>query len=78
MTRCGSAVFVTVMSTVSLVSPPVGLTVFVIQSQHPQIPAARIYRGALSFVVADFALVALLVLPPELAVWLPPVSVSDR
>ena len=71
MTRCGSAVFVTVMSTVSRVSPPVGLTVFVIQSQHPQIPAARIYRGALSFVVADFALVALLVLPPELALWLP-------
>jgi C4-dicarboxylate transporter DctM subunit len=64
-------IFVTVMATIGLISPPVGLTVFVIQSQNPDIPAARIYRGTLPFLAADFVLVALLIAFPALALWLP-------
>jgi tripartite ATP-independent transporter DctM subunit len=64
-------VFVTVMCTIGLISPPTGMTVFVIQAQHPEIPVPRIYLGALPFLVADFALVALLVALPGLALWLP-------
>jgi tripartite ATP-independent transporter DctM subunit len=64
-------IFVTVMATIGLISPPVGLTVFVIQAQNPDLPAARIYRGTLPFLVADFVLVALLVAFPALALWLP-------
>jgi C4-dicarboxylate transporter DctM subunit len=64
-------IFVTVMATIGLISPPVGLTVFVIQSQNPDIPAAKIYRGTLPFLAADFVLVALLVTFPALALWLP-------
>jgi len=64
-------IFVTVMATIGLISPPVGLTVFVIQAQNPDIPAARIYLGTLPFLVADFVLVALLVAFPALALWLP-------
>ena len=64
-------VFVTAMCTIGLISPPVGLTVFVIQSQNPDIPATRIYLGTLPFLVADFVLVALLVAFPAIALWLP-------
>ena len=64
-------IFVTVMATIGLISPPVGLTVFVIQAQNPDIPAAKIYLGTLPFLVADFVLVALLVGFPGLALWLP-------
>jgi tripartite ATP-independent transporter DctM subunit len=64
-------IFVTVMATIGLISPPVGLTVFVIQAQNPDIPATRIYRGTLGFLGADFVLVALLIAFPELALWLP-------
>jgi TRAP-type C4-dicarboxylate transport system permease large subunit len=64
-------IFVTVMATIGLISPPVGLTVFVIQAQNPDIPAAKIYRGTLPFLVADFVLVALLIAFPALALWLP-------
>jgi C4-dicarboxylate transporter DctM subunit len=64
-------IFVTVMATIGLVSPPVGLTVFVIQAQNPDIPATKIYRGTLPFLAADFVLVALLVAFPALALWLP-------
>ncbi|HEY3077459.1 MAG TPA: TRAP transporter large permease [Burkholderiales bacterium] len=64
-------IFVTVMATIGLISPPVGLTVFVIQAQNPDIPASKIYRGTLPFLVADFVLVALLIAFPGLALWLP-------
>jgi tripartite ATP-independent transporter DctM subunit len=37
-------VFVTVMSTVGLISPPVGLTVFVVQSQNPEVPLNHEHR----------------------------------
>ena len=64
-------VFVTVMCTIGLITPPTGMTVFVIQAQHPDIPVARIYFGTLPFLVADFVLVGLLIAFPALALWLP-------
>jgi TRAP-type C4-dicarboxylate transport system permease large subunit len=35
-------IFVTVMCTIGLISPPTGMTVFVIQAQHPDIPVGNI------------------------------------
>jgi tripartite ATP-independent transporter DctM subunit len=64
-------IFVTVMATIGLVSPPTGLTVFVIQAQNPDIPVGRIYRGTLPFLAADFVLVALLIAVPQMTSWLP-------
>jgi len=64
-------IFVTVMCTIGLISPPTGMTVFVIQAQHPEIPVMRIYMGTLPFLVADVVLVALLMVMPSLALWLP-------
>jgi tripartite ATP-independent transporter DctM subunit len=64
-------VFVTVMCTIGLITPPTGMTVFVIQAQHPEIPVERIYLGTLPFLAADFALVGLLIVMPGLALWLP-------
>jgi C4-dicarboxylate transporter DctM subunit len=64
-------IFVTVMCTIGLISPPTGMTVFVIQAHHPEIPVMRIYMGALPFLVADFVLVALLIFVPSIALWLP-------
>ena len=64
-------IFVTVMCTIGLISPPTGMTVFVIQAQHPEIPVARIYLGTLPFLAADFVLVGLLIAAPGLVSWLP-------
>lgn len=64
-------IFVTVMCTIGLISPPTGMTVFVIQAQHPDIPVSRIYRGTLPFLAADFLLAGLLIAFPALALWLP-------
>jgi tripartite ATP-independent transporter DctM subunit len=64
-------IFVTVMCTIGLISPPTGMTVFVIQAQNPDIPVGKIYLGTLPFLVADFVLVALLVAFPGIALWMP-------
>jgi C4-dicarboxylate transporter, DctM subunit len=64
-------IFVTVMCTIGLISPPTGMTVFVIQAQHPEIPVMRIYAGTLPYLVADFVLVALLIAAPGLVSFLP-------
>jgi tripartite ATP-independent transporter DctM subunit len=64
-------IFVTVMATIGLISPPTGMTVFVIQAQNPQIPVAKIYRGTLPFLVADLVLVAALLALPQMTTWLP-------
>ena len=66
-------VFITVMSTVGLISPPVGLTVFVVQAQNPQIPLEKIFRGVLPFLAADCVLLVALAVFPALATWLPSV-----
>jgi C4-dicarboxylate transporter DctM subunit len=64
-------IFVTVMCTIGLISPPTGMTVFVIQAQHPEIPVQRIYLGTLPFLLADFVLVGLLIAAPAIVSWLP-------
>jgi len=64
-------IVVTVLCTIGLISPPTGMTVFVIQAQNPDIPLTRIYWGTVPFLVADFVLVALLIAVPSLALWLP-------
>ncbi len=64
-------IFVTVMCTIGLITPPTGMTVFVIQAQHPEIPVMRIYAGTLPFLAADFVLVALLIFVPSMVMWLP-------
>jgi len=64
-------IFVTIMATIGLISPPVGLTVFVIQAQNPDIAASKIYRGTLPFLAANFVLVVVLIAFPALALWLP-------
>ncbi len=64
-------IFVTVMCTIGLISPPTGMTVFVIQAQHPEIPVERIYLGTLPFLIADFVLVGLMIAVPGIVMWMP-------
>jgi tripartite ATP-independent transporter DctM subunit len=64
-------IFVTVLAEAGLITPPVGLNVFVIRSQIPDLPLGTIFRGAANFLVADALLLVLLVAFPALALWLP-------
>jgi tripartite ATP-independent transporter DctM subunit len=55
-----------------LITPPFGIHLFVLKSiAGSDVPLGTVYRGVLPFVCADLAKLALLVLFPALALWLP-------
>ena len=64
-------ILMVVVVEVGLITPPVGLNIFVIRAQLPDIPLGTIFRGIVPFLAADAALVALLLLFPQIALWLP-------
>jgi TRAP-type C4-dicarboxylate transport system permease large subunit len=55
---------------IGLVTPPVGLTVYIV-SAASGVPLPKIFFGVLPFVVADVCVLTLLVAFPEIALWLP-------
>ena len=63
-------VFVVVMAELALITPPIGANVFVMRRVAPDVPMEDIFRGVLPFVVGELAVLALLILYPELALWL--------
>ena len=65
------AVILTINMEVGLITPPVGLNLYVLRGVAPQVPLASVLRGSLPFVLLMFAAMGLLSLFPELALWLP-------
>jgi tripartite ATP-independent transporter DctM subunit len=56
---------------IGLIHPPVGMNLFVIRAQAPQLDIREMYLGVLPFLVAPLVLVALLIAYPQIALWLP-------
>jgi C4-dicarboxylate transporter DctM subunit len=56
---------------IGLITPPIGLNVFVIRSAAPDIATGTIFRGITWFVVADLITVGLLIAFPQISLWLP-------
>lgn len=54
---------------VGLITPPVGLNLFVIQAMAPDVESKEAYRGVLPFVVSDLVRVALLVAFPSITLF---------
>ena len=64
------AVVVVVVTEVSLITPPVGMNVFVLRSVMPDIALSTIFRGIIPFWLADLVRLALLVLVPWISLCL--------
>lgn len=64
-------IIVVVVTEISLITPPVGLNVFVLSGLIKDINTATIFRGVLPFWVADMVRLALIVLVPAIALYLP-------
>ena len=64
-------VIVVVVTEVSLITPPIGLNVFVIRSVLPEVPTGTIFKGIIPFFIADVIRLALLVFFPMLVLLLP-------
>jgi tripartite ATP-independent transporter DctM subunit len=54
-----------------LITPPIGMNVFVINSITPEVSLIRIFQGVLPFVVTDILRLVILVLFPALVLFLP-------
>ncbi|MEO0664417.1 MAG: TRAP transporter large permease [Pseudomonadota bacterium] len=55
---------------VGLITPPVGMNLFIINSMAKDIPMARTYAGVTPFVVSDLVRVVVLVSFPAITLWL--------
>ena len=64
-------VFVVIVTEIGMITPPIGLNVFVVKAILQDIAPSAIYRGILPFLGADIVRVAALILFPGLALWLP-------
>lgn len=60
-------ILVVVVTEISLISPPVGLNVFVLRSVLRDVPLTTIFRGILPFWVADLVRLAVLIVLPALS-----------
>ena len=64
-------VVLVVVIELGLIHPPVGMNIFVIQAQVPDVPILKIYQGILPFLIPPMVLLALLIAFPQIALWLP-------
>jgi tripartite ATP-independent transporter DctM subunit len=64
-------VFIVIMTEVALITPPVGVNVFVMRAIATDVPMGQIFLGVMPFLVGEFVLIGLLVAFPGIATWLP-------
>ncbi|MEQ9331366.1 TRAP transporter large permease [Thalassobaculum sp.] len=64
-------ILVVVVTEISLITPPVGLNVFVLKTVLPDVPIGTIFRGIVPFLVADLFRLALIALFPAVVLFLP-------
>ena len=67
-------VFIVLMCEISLISPPVGMTLYVIQGVRGEGTIAEVFQGTIPFFLTMIVMTAILIHFPEIALWLPRVS----
>ena len=56
---------------IGLISPPVGMNLFVLKTLLPQVSTGTVFRGVLPFMLADCVRFAILIAFPAITLWLP-------
>lgn len=64
-------VLVTILVELGLLTPPVGMNLFIIKAQVKDMEMSTLYRGILPFLIAPVALIVIMFVFPQLATWLP-------
>ena len=65
------AVILTINMEVGLITPPVGLNLYVLKGVAPDVPLPTVLKGSLPFVLLMFLAMVLISVFPEIALWLP-------
>jgi len=64
-------ILVTKLIEVSLITPPLGLNVYVIKGILPEVEIGTIFRGCIPFLIMDILTLMILFLFPQIVIWLP-------
>ena len=65
------AVIMTVNLEIGLVTPPVGLNLYIVKGIAPDVPMSKVLQGVVPFVLIDILVIIFICIWPELAIWLP-------
>jgi TRAP-type C4-dicarboxylate transport system permease large subunit len=60
-------IVVVVLTEIGLITPPIGMNVFVLKANLPQVAVGTIFRGLIPFIAADVLRLALLVGVPGIS-----------
>ncbi len=64
-------VIIVLVVELGMISPPVGMTMFIVKGIAPDVPIGMIFRGVLPFTIAVCVLMLILLAFPEIALFLP-------
>jgi tripartite ATP-independent transporter DctM subunit len=64
-------VIIVLVTDIGVITPPVGINVFVIKGVVPEVPIGEIFKGTLPFLCGMIVVTALIVFFPIIATWLP-------
>ena len=64
-------ILIVVVVEIGLISPPVGINLFVLNALLPHVPTRTLFHGVLPFMLADVVRLAILIAFPVIALWLP-------
>jgi tripartite ATP-independent transporter DctM subunit len=64
-------ILVVVVVEIGLISPPVGMNLFVLSTLLPQVPTGTVFRGVMPFMFADVVRLGILIAFPAISLWLP-------
>jgi C4-dicarboxylate transporter DctM subunit len=64
-------VIIVLVVEMGVITPPVGINVYIIKGVAPDVPMGKIFKGAMAFLVGMIILAGLLLVFPQLATWLP-------
>ncbi len=64
-------VLMVIVLEIGLITPPVGLNVFVLKAAAPDVPMGTVFRGIWPFMMAGIAAIFLIALFPEIATYIP-------
>jgi len=64
-------VIMVVVIELGMITPPIGINVYVLHGMSRDLPLGTIFRGVIPFVFADLARLVVLILFPALSLWLP-------
>ena len=56
---------------IGMITPPIGINVFVLHGMANDLPLGVIFKGIMPFFIADLIRLAILTLFPPLTLWLP-------